>query len=342
MQRIHSSFILFVLVFLVLPCYPQQTGDISPVEAIHLVEYILEQETPGIRLLTYNMETLTFRNNPVYIVEGKSGQDGYRATVDACVARVISITKNDKPLYQWQGIKVVGHRGSVKFAPENTIPAFEAAIRYGADLVEMDIRETKDGELVIMHDGKVDRTTNGSGKVADLTLAEIKNLDAGSWFGSEFTGVKVPTFKEVLKIIRGRALPDIDFKAGSPDKLIKILKEEDLLGKVTLYCGNWDLLRETLMLSDGFIIRPTVPNGYSGLPVLINELNPPIVNINWEEFSEKLVRETHIAGKKSFLNVMQHDNEFAILQMINTMPDYLQSDNLDILLPILRAKGLHK
>ncbi|MBN2410585.1 glycerophosphodiester phosphodiesterase family protein [candidate division KSB1 bacterium] len=252
------------------------------------------------------------------------------------------ILKNGEPFYQWPGIKVVGHRGNVKFAPENTIPAFETAFRLGADLVELDIRETKDGVLVIMHDESVDRTTNGTGKVADMTLAEIKNLDAGSWFGPEFKGVQVPTFKEVLQAIKGKTLPDIDFKAGSPDKLIKILKEEGLLGKVTLYSDNWDLLNDTIKLSNGFFLRPTVPNGYYGLPILINELDSPIININWEEFSEKLVRETHIAGKKSFLNVMQHDNEFGIQLMINAMPDYLQSDNLDILVPLLRAKGLHK
>ena len=111
---------------------------------------------------------------------------------------------------------------------------------------------------------------------------------------------------------------------------------------ITLYCGNWDLMHETLKLSDGLIIRPTVPVGYAGLPIVLQELDPHIININWEQFSEKLVREIHLAGRKSMINTMQHDTEMIILMTIETAPDYLQSDHIDILMPLLRARGLHK
>ena len=337
-----TCLLVSLLIFLQLrPCHPGSDA-ITPVEAMHLVEAVLNQDSPRMRLVTVDIQPSTFRDHPAYIINGRMGQDGYSAIIDAKVARVMSISKNGDPYYLWQGIQVVGHRGTVKFAPENTIPAFEAAIEYGADLVEIDIRETRDGELVIIHDDKVDRTTNGSGRVADMTLAEIKQLDAGSWFGKEFEGVKVPTLKEALGAIRGRALPDVDFKAGTPGKLIAILKEEGLLGRITLYCGDWDLMTRTIRQTDGFFIRPTVPNGIWGLPIVIADLDPPIININWKEFSEKLVREAHLAGKKSFLNAMQQDTRLVMLKMIETAPDYLQSDHLDILMPILRAKGLHK
>lgn len=335
-------FAFFLIVNLVLPCYSQQVGEITQTEAIHLVENIINQESPKIRLITTNIKPSTYKDSPAYILEGKAGQDSYQSIVDARVARVMKITKNGNPFYEWEGVIVVGHRGTRKFAPENTIPAFETAIEYGADLIEMDIRETKDGELVIMHDETVDRTTNGTGKVSELTLKEIRKLDAGSWFNPKFKGVKIPTLKEALDAIRGKALPDIDFKAGTPSKLINILRDEGLLGKITLYCGNWDLMRETMKLSEGFTIRPTVPIGYVGLPIVLNELNSPIVNINWKQFSEKLVREVHLAGRKSFVSTMQHDTEMIMLIVIATAPDYLQSDHIDILMPLLRAKGLHK
>lgn len=335
-------FAFFLIVSLVLPCYSQQVGEISPIEAIHLVEQIVNQETPRIRLITTNIKASTYKEHPAYVLEGKVGQNGYQSIVDAKVARVMKITQNGNPFYEWEGVIVVGHRGNVKFAPENTIPAFEIAIEYGADLLEMDIRETKDGELVIMHDETVDRTTNGTGKVSELTLREMKKFDAGSWFSPKFKGVKVPTLKEVLHAIHGKALPDIDFKAGTPSKLINILRDEGLLGKITLYCGNWDLMRETMKLSEGFTIRPTVPLGYVGLPIVLNEFNPPIVNINWQQFSEKLLREVHITGRKSFINIMQHDTEMIMLMVLETAPDYVQTDHIDILMPLLRAKGLHK
>ncbi|MFQ6113109.1 MAG: glycerophosphodiester phosphodiesterase [bacterium] len=343
MVKAQSRLVVFLLIVsLVLPCYSQQVGEITPVEAIHLVEKIVNQETLGTRLVTTNIKPTTYRDNLAYILVGKAGADSYQSIVDAKVARVMEIRKNGKSFYEWGGVKVVGHRGNVKFTPENTIPGFEIAIEYGADLIEMDVRETKDGELVIIHDETVDRTTNGTGKVSELTLKEIKELDAGSWFSPKFKGVRIPTLKEALSTIHGRALPDIDFKAGTPSTLIKILGDEGLSGEITLYCGDWNLMQETMKLFDGFIIRPTVPIGFVGLPIILNELNPPVVNIDWEQFSEKLVREVHLSGRKSFVNTMQHDTELIMSLVIETAPDYLQTDHIDILMPLLRAKGLHK
>jgi glycerophosphoryl diester phosphodiesterase len=321
--------------------YSQVSGvsspPISPAEAMHLVEAIVP------RLSITAIAHSDQGNRPLYRVEGKSGPDVYRAEVDSRIARVLSITKNQQPFYQWEGIIVVGHRGTVKFAPENTMSSFERAIELGADLLEMDVRETKDGHMVILHDDTVDRTTNGRGLVTDLTLQEIKALDAGSWFSPEFRGERVPTLKEVLAAIRGRALPDIDFKAGDPKKLIAILKEEDLLGKVTLYCGDWDLLQRTQQVSKEYFTRPTVPVGRIGLPILIREFDPPIVNMDWPQFSEGLVREVHLAGKKAFVNTMgPNDTEFGMIQGIDAGADYMQSDHLDILMSLLRARGLHR
>ncbi len=102
----------------------------------------------------------------------------------------------DLPL---QGI--CAHRGAMGTHPENTIVAFKEAIRLGAQMIEFDVRMTKDNALVIMHDATVDRTTNGSGLVRDLTLSEIRKLDAGSWKSKKFAGEKVPTLKEALQMM---------------------------------------------------------------------------------------------------------------------------------------------
>jgi glycerophosphoryl diester phosphodiesterase len=97
---------------------------------------------------------------------------------------------------------VVAHRGASGSAPENTQRAFRLASRLGADAIETDIRRTRDGRLVLLHDDTVDRTTDGSGRVRDLTLGEIRRLDAGGWFGPAFAGERVLTFSEGLEIIR--------------------------------------------------------------------------------------------------------------------------------------------
>lgn len=96
----------------------------------------------------------------------------------------------------------IGHRGACGFAPENTLISFEIAKKCGASMIEFDVKFTKDRKLIIMHDSKVDRTTNGTGRVLDYTLAEIKKLDAGSWFDASFAGTKIPTLKETFDTLK--------------------------------------------------------------------------------------------------------------------------------------------
>ncbi|MDE0013634.1 MAG: glycerophosphodiester phosphodiesterase family protein, partial [Candidatus Poribacteria bacterium] len=90
---------------------------------------------------------------------------------------------------------LLAHRGLVRHAPENTLPGFATAIELGLSL-ELDVYQTSDKHLVVIHDETVDRTTNGTGKVINMTLAEIRKLDAGSWFDPRFAGEKIPTLEE--------------------------------------------------------------------------------------------------------------------------------------------------
>lgn len=94
---------------------------------------------------------------------------------------------------------VIAHRGASAYAPENTAAAFDLAIEMGADMIETDIQVTRDGHLVLIHDDLVDRTTNGSGPVSDHTLAQLRALDAGSWFGGEAQPATIPTLAEFVE-----------------------------------------------------------------------------------------------------------------------------------------------
>ena len=97
-----------------------------------------------------------------------------------------------------QRMLVSGHRGDRVRTPEQTMPAFVEAVRAGADAIELDVQWTKDQRMVLIHDWTVDRTTSSTGTVTDMTYAEIRDCDAGSWFGSQFRGAQVPAFEEVL------------------------------------------------------------------------------------------------------------------------------------------------
>ena len=110
---------------------------------------------------------------------------------------------------------VIAHRGASEKFPENTLSAFRAAIDMGADSVELDVILSQDGTVVVIHDDSVDRTTDGSGNVADLTLAELKALDAGSWFGPEHAGERIPTLQEVMDLTKDRIRLDIELKGVS-------------------------------------------------------------------------------------------------------------------------------
>ena len=97
---------------------------------------------------------------------------------------------------------LIAHRGASGYAPENTMAAFRKAVAMGMSFIETDLQLTRDARFVAIHDESVNRTTNGQGAVHDLTLAELRRLDAGSWFASSFTGERIPTLEEVLEFAK--------------------------------------------------------------------------------------------------------------------------------------------
>ncbi|WP_026585445.1 glycerophosphodiester phosphodiesterase [Bacillus sp. J33] len=127
----------------------------------------------------------------------------------------------------------VAHRGAAGYAPENTIAAFDKAVEMKADYIEIDVQRSKDGELVIIHDTTVDRTTDGTGKVKELTLEQLRALDAGSFMGEQFKGEKIPTFEEILDRYHGKVGILIELKApelypGMEESVAQELKERNL------------------------------------------------------------------------------------------------------------------
>lgn len=112
---------------------------------------------------------------------------------------------------------IIAHRGDSAHRPENTLAAFRRALEVGADLVELDVQMTRDGHAVVIHDGTVDRTTDGKGKVTEMSLAELKRLSAGypEQFGREYSSQRVPALAEVLELVRGKARAMIEIKKES-------------------------------------------------------------------------------------------------------------------------------
>lgn len=105
---------------------------------------------------------------------------------------------------------IFAHRGASAHAPENTLPAFELALRHGADGVELDAKLSRDGQVVVIHDPTLERTTDGSGRVNRHSLADLRTLDAGAFFSVEFRGTKIPTLEEVFETVGRRAIINVE------------------------------------------------------------------------------------------------------------------------------------
>jgi len=132
------------------------------------------------------------------------------------------------------------HRGAMNTHPENTMPAFREAIRCGTHMIEFDVYLTRDKRLVVIHDSTVDRTTDGTGKVAELTFDEIRGLDAGSWKSQEFKGVKIPTLEEALSVMPINIWLNIHLKGGEElgRRTALVIAHQNRLHQAFLACGT--------------------------------------------------------------------------------------------------------
>lgn len=218
----------------------------------------------------------------------------------------------------------IAHRGASGYAPENTIAAYDLAVKMKSDYFEVDVQRSKDGELVILHDTTVDRTTNGTGKVGDLTLAELKSLDAGSWFSPRFQGEEIPTLEEILDRYKGKRsgilieLKNPELYPGIEKQLADLLKKKRMhkrTGKVIVQSFNHESIQTYHQ------IQPSVPlgvlisytqykNGISDEQIDAFASYAQYFNPNKSLVDSDLVKRVHQRGLKIFPYTIQ-DKEAA-------------------------------
>lgn len=195
---------------------------------------------------------------------------------------------------------IFAHRGAAAYAPPNTLPAFELAIAQGAHGVELDVHLSLDGHLVVIHDFSVDATTDGTGLVADLTLDNLKALDAGSRFAPAFAGTRIPTLDEVFETVGRHSYINVEIKSHSADTdgleaaVAKCILRHQMHERVIVSSFN------PLALKRFRHALPTVPIGFlygldsPGLPQdLICEAYHPHADL----IDETFIAQAHAAGK---------------------------------------------
>jgi glycerophosphoryl diester phosphodiesterase len=206
---------------------------------------------------------------------------------------------------------VIAHRGASRVAPENTLSAMKKAIEFGADYAECDVFQTKDGEIVLFHDEEMDRTTGKEGMIWDYTLAELKELEVGSWFKEEFRGEPIPTLREVIQSVKGKIKLNIEVKVSGSDpdiaqKVVDIIRSESIAKECMVTSFEKPVIEK---------IKEIAPELITGF--IFDEEHPPdIFEGNWEYVcskrnivDEEFVRKAKLKGKKIFVWTVNYPAE---------------------------------
>lgn len=242
---------------------------------------------------------------------------------------------------QTRQVAVISHRGEHLRHPENTLIAYRTALDLGADYYEIDIRTTSDGKFVLMHDGSVDRTTNGRGEVSKMTFAEIRALDAGIRKGREFEGTRVPTLDEGMDAAGKRGGVYLDCKRIAPRALVEAIERHKLSDRVVIY-GGPGFLKEVMALRPGLKAMPEAHNP-TVLKNLIDALRLRVAAFSAGDWNEATIRVARDAGIDIFVDRLgAADTPEWWQDAIDRGATGIQTDKPGELVKYLRARGLHK
>lgn len=277
----------------------------------------------------------------------------YEVTIDSLIANLEDSTNNQ--------VIVVAHRGDWRNAPENSLQAIENCIEMGVDMVEIDIRETKDGKLVLMHDETIDRTTTGTGKVSDVTWDYLQTLQLKDGIGHE-TPHKIPTLKEALTLCKDKILVNLDKSYSIFDKCFNIVEETETQDQVVIKGAipYHKIKAEFGAYLDQVFFMPIVrlnePNSKEIIDKYLDSLKPVAFEFTVPQDTIDMIQyfdDIRIKGSSVWVNSLWpphnggHDDEKAALNIsvydwfLENHIDIIQTDRPQLLLDYLREKNLH-
>ena len=230
-------------------------------------------------------------------------------------------------------VQISLHRGASRYAPENTMPAFTKSVRMGVDYIEFDVRATHDGAFFLLHDSKLDRTTDGAGPIDQLTAEAVRSLSAGVKFRQAHAALRVPSLDEFLGSFAGKVGFYFDAKAISPAALAEALARHNAVEPTVVYQSP-QYLAELKAINPN--IRALAPLGKpEDLTELAANLKPYGVDADWDILSQDLIARCHAAGIRVFSDALgRHERVADYLQAIEWGIDLIQTDHP---LRVLRA-----
>jgi glycerophosphoryl diester phosphodiesterase len=246
-----------------------------------------------------------------------------------------SISQNiTYPSQQKSILQISAHRGNASSAPENTLAAFKNALQVGADFIEVDVRTTNDGVLMIMHDANLERTTNGKGAFKLYDAAYLKTLSAGKGFTGVFENEKIPTLEETCQLIsdwnashQHKTHLYIDAKDVEPQPLVAILKKYGL-DENAVYYGSDDFLWRLTSVFQGAKLLPALKNK-TDIMAKFNKLKPYAFDASWLSLTKEMVDEIHRLGVKVFTDLLGPlDTEINYIKANEMGVDLIQTDRI--------------
>lgn len=229
---------------------------------------------------------------------------------------------------------VSAHRGASGRAPENTLATYRMALQWQVDYIEIDVRTTKDGKLVILHDGTLNRTTNGTGPVKEQTLAELKKLTAAKGAGASWQSEQIPTLDEVGQLLADWHVQHpsktnlyVDCKEVAPERLVAILTTYNLLDDAVFY-GSDEYLLALQKVAPRAKVMPSLKKA-DLMADKINQLHPYAFDVSWPALTKSLVEQLHQQQIKVFSDLLDgYDSASHYEKAARLGVDVIQTDHV--------------
>jgi len=240
---------------------------------------------------------------------------------------------------------VIAHRGASAYFPENTIPSFKGAIAMGADMVEIDVQLTSDKEVVVFHDEKISHCTDGRGKIANHTLAQLKKLDAGSWYDKIFKSTRIPTLAEVLGVCKNKIAVNIEIKTeavskmffgGIEEKCLKIVEQSGMNGHVVFSSFDTRAIMHLKQIDNKVTVAVLFEKKHYGskLPSdIIESAGADAFNCSDTEFNKKWL--TNIKSNNIPVNIYTVNDAKNMKRFINMGVSGIFTNKPDILIRVV-------
>jgi len=258
------------------------------------------------------------------------------------VDKIINEFQNPNSEY----VMVAAHRAAHNIHPENSLSAIQQALDLGVDIIELDVKVTKDGVVVLNHDGTIDRTTNGTGDPEEYTLEELKKIRLKMPDGT-LTDESIATFEDALNLVRGKAMVDIDIKTSHLKPVADVIKKTNTLKQVFWFDNDYDALKEVLSLEKNSMLMPRAYS-FEMADSALKVFSPNVIHIDPSFYTKEVTELIRGGNARIWINALgetddlirKGETESAMNDLLKFKANVIQTDEPEKILKYLESKGL--